>query len=186
MIDRFEYIVYRLFEPDQAEDSFSIFDPSGQFDEDVDDHTGIARSLTAAFLITLAGKRHRDSGRAESFIRRMAKLPQWADLAGCYLAGKNLVQKEIETACTQNPDFSNRLENLYEWLSSEEDFNADQANERRWSVFFPEGTGIWENRQDRIKQLRKKRMVSITELNASPLTDPGRQILFTSNVLLIV
>jgi hypothetical protein len=186
MIDRFEYIVYRLFEPDQAEGSFSIFDPSGQFDEDVDDHTGIARSLTAAFLITLAGKRHRDSGRAERFIRRMAKLPQWADLAGCYLAGKNLVQKEIATASAQNPDFSNRLENLYEWLSSEKDFNADQANERRWSVFFPEGTGIWENRQDRIKQLRKKRMVNITELNTSPLTDPGRQILFTSNVLLTV
>ena len=56
MIDRFEYIVYRLFEPDQAEDSFSIFDPLGQFDEDVDDHIGIARSLTAAFLITLALK----------------------------------------------------------------------------------------------------------------------------------
>ncbi|MBW1827812.1 MAG: hypothetical protein JRI74_00105 [Deltaproteobacteria bacterium] len=186
MIDLFEYIVYRLFEPDQAEGSFSIFDPLGQFDEDVDDHTGIARSLTAAFLIILAGKRHRDSGRAESFIRRMAKLPQWADLAGCYLAGKNLVQKEIATACAQNPDFSNRLENLYEWLSSEKDFNADQANERRWSVFFPEGTGICDNRQDRIKQLRKKRMVNITELNASPLTDPGRQILFTSNVLLTV
>ena len=54
------------------------------------------------------------------------------------------------------------------------------------SVFFPEGTGISEAKQERIKQLRAKRIVRITELNASPITDPGQQLLFTSNVLLTV
>ena len=37
-----------------------------------------------------------------------------------------------------------------------------------------------------MKQLRKKRTVRIIKLNASPITDPGRQLLFTSNVLLTV
>lgn len=187
MIDHFEYIIYRLFAPDQKGDAFSIFDPSEQFDEKAVNHIDIARTLNAAFLITLAGKRHRDFDRADDFIRRMAKSSEWADLAGVYLTWKKLVLKEIETACIQDPHFADRLEDLYEWLSNRQDSEtAGSANEKIWSVFFPEGTGISENRQDKILQLRKKRTITITERVPSPLTDPGRQLLFTSNVLLTV
>ena len=187
MIDKFEYIIFRMFDPDQESEAFSIFNPSGQFDENADHHTDIARSLNSAFLITLAGKRHRDSERAETFIKRMAKSSRWADLAGCYLAGKTLVQNEIEAACVQDTAFCSRLETLHERLIHKKGHvSPDPADEGIWPVSFPEGTGIINARHRRIEQLRKKRTVRITELNPSPLTDPGRQLLFTSNVLLTV
>ncbi len=187
MIDHFEYIIYRMFEPDPKGNSVSIFDPSGQFDEKAINHVDIVRTLNAAFLINLAGTRHRDFNRADYFIKRMAKSSEWADLAGAYLAGKKLVLREIETACVQEPDFADKLKDLYEWLSSAQDIEtADNAKEKIWSVFFPEGTDTSENRQDKILQLRKKRTITITEPAPSPLTDPGRQLLFTSNVLLTV
>ena len=187
MIDKFEYIVFRMFEPGPKSKSFSIFDPAGQFDENADHHTDIAKSLNSAFLITLAGKRHPNSEKAEAFIRRMAKSSRWSDIASCYLAGKTLVQNEIEAACVQNPDFRSRLENLYEQLANEKgNISSDPGNEGIWSVFFPEGTGVFNAWHHRIEQLRKKRTVRITELNATPLNDPGTQLLFTSNVLLTV
>jgi len=187
MLDHFEYIIYRLFEPAQKEDSVPIFDPSVQFDESPVNHINIVRSLNAAFLITLAGKRHRDFDRADEFIRRVAKSSEWADLAGDYLAWKKLILKEIETEYTQDTDFANKIEDLYEWLSSVQDINtSDNGSEKIWSVFFSEGTGISEDRKDKILRLRKKRTITITEPAPSPLTDPGRQLLFTSNVLLTV
>ncbi len=187
MIEHFEYIIYRLFEPDQEGDSVSIFDPSEQFDENAVNHIDIAKSLNAAFLITLAGNKHRDFDRADEFIRHMAKSSEWADLAGACLTGKKLVLKEIETASKQDLDFAAKLKDVYEWLSSTHNIEtADNAKEKIWSVFFPEGTGISEDRQEKILQLRKKRTINITEPAPSPLTDPGRQLLFTSNVLLTV
>ena len=152
MIDKFEYIVFRMFASDPESNGFSVFDPAGQFDENADHHTDIASSLNSAFLITLAGKRHRDSERAEAYIRRMAKSSRWSDLAGCYLAGKTLVQNEIEAACVQNPDFCSRVENLYEQLANEKGKNSpDPGDEGIWSVFFPEGTGIFNAWQHRIE-----------------------------------
>ena len=187
MIDKFEYILFRMFDPDQEPESFSIFNPSDQFDDNADLHTDIARSLNSAFLITLAGKRHRDSERAATFIRRMAKTSEWTDLAGCYQAGKTLIQNELEAVCVQNTAFRSRVENLYERLNNEKgNISLAPEDEGIWSVFFPEGTGIFNAWHHRVEQLRKKRTVRIMELNPSPLTDPGRQLLFTSNVLLTV
>jgi hypothetical protein len=53
-------------------------------------------------------------------------------------------------------------------------------------VFCPEAYGIRNHEQERIRALRAKRTLTITELNTTPITDPARQILFTSNALLTV
>jgi hypothetical protein len=187
MIDQFESIIYELFKTNEEEKSFSIFDPTEQFEEYKDDHINIAKTLNAAFLIILAGKRHRASKRANNFIKRMTASLKWADLANFYLTGKDTILQEIETVCEKDPDFANRLGALSKWLSNKENSDsAEETNERIWSVFFPEATGIFGERQERIKRLRAKRTVTITKPNASPLVEPGRQLLFTSNVLLTI
>jgi len=56
--------------------------------------------------------------------------------------------------------------------------------EKIWSLFFPEGTGILDNKEDRIDQLRAKRRIEIRSLNSSSLKPPLSKILFTSNALL--
>ncbi len=55
MIERLESILSALFQPNDGEDNFSIFDPAVQLDEDRADPAGIAQALNAAFLILLAG-----------------------------------------------------------------------------------------------------------------------------------
>jgi len=187
MIEHFEAIIYHLLQPDGRGNPFSDFDPDDPFEKDIDHHADTVKALNTAFLITLAGSRQKNSDRAEVFLEHMAESSRWEDLAKFYLSAKQLVHKEIETVCARDPDFSNNVKALREWLSDPESKNCtEKTTENIWSVFFPEGTGISEAKQERIKQLRAKRTVRITELNASPITDPGRQLLFTSNVLLTV
>jgi len=55
-----------------------------------------------------------------------------------------------------------------------------------WNVFFPEGAGLPETRAERVQSLREKRKVRITKPNPAPLSEPGRELLFTANVLLTI
>ena len=117
----------------------------------------------------------------------MADIPEWKDISGFYSNGINLVHKEIETICKNDPNFAKCLKNLSKWVSNKDNLcNQEETIEKIWTVFFPEATGIRKNEQKRIKDLRKKRALTITELNAVPITNPVQQILFTSNTLLTI
>jgi hypothetical protein len=59
-----------------------------------------------------------------------------------------------------------------------------EAAEHFWSVFFPEANSLRTHWNELSEALRKKRTVTITQLNETPIIDPAQQILFTSNVLL--
>jgi hypothetical protein len=187
MIEHFESIIFKLIQPKEEKDTFSILDPAEQLDEERTDNAGIAQALNAAFLITLAGSMHPASGRAKRLLARMADSSEWADLAKFYMNGIKLVHQEIKDICKQDPSFADLLKTLSEWLSDKENMNhTEEKIEKIWSVFFPEANGIRANKQERIEALREKRSVTITELNTTPITDPVRQILFTSNVLLTI
>jgi len=187
MKEYFTSIIYTLIQPKREKDTFSIFDPTKQLDEKRTDNAGIAQSLNAAFLIALADPKHPESKRAKRFLTRMRDSSEWANIATFYLNGIGLVHREIEDVCKYDPSFSERLKTLSEWMSNNESLNkTEETIEKIWSVFFPEGNDILANKQKRIKTLRAKRTVTITKLNATPITDPAQQILFTSNVLLTI
>jgi len=187
MIEQFESIIFTLIQPKEEKGTFSILDPTGQLEEERTDNAGIARALNAAFLITLAGSMHPALERAERLLARMVDSSEWADTAKFYTNGIKVVHQEIETVCKQDPNFADRLKTLLAWVSNKENMNnTEETTEKIWSVFFPEANGIRSNKQERIKALREKRTVTITELNTTPITDPTRQILFTSNVLLTI
>lgn len=185
MIKQFESIISALMQPEEEMNTFSIFDPACQFDEYRTDDVGIARALNAAFLIALAGDMHPAFEQAKRFLDNMINSPEWADTARFYTNGINLIHREIDSVCRHDPDFANRLKTLADWISDKETLNnAEEMEEKTWSVFFPEARGIRENKQEHLKTLREKRTVTIDELNNTPITDPAGQILFTSNVLL--
>ncbi|NVM25647.1 MAG: hypothetical protein HWN70_06980 [Desulfobacterales bacterium] len=187
MIEQFESIIFTLLRPKGDKDTFSIFDPTDQLDEERTDGAGIAQALNAAFLITLAGSMHPALVRAERLLAHMVGSSEWADIARFYLNGVKLIHQEIESVCRQDPIFKDRLKTLFEWVSDRENLkNSQETVEKIWSVFFPEARGIRAHKQGCIKALREKRTVTITELNTTPITDPARQILFTSNVLLTI
>jgi len=187
MKEYFTSIIYTLIQPKREKDTFSIFDPTKQLDEKRTDNAGIAQSLNAAFLIALADPKHPESKRAKRFLTRMRDSSEWANIATFYLNGIGLVHREIEDVCKYDPSFSERLKTLSEWMSNNQNLNkTEETREKIWSLFFPEAHGILGNREERIKTLRAKRTVTITKLNATPITNAAQQILFTSNVLLTI
>ena len=146
-----------------------------------------AQALNTAFLICLAGDRHPDYARAKNFLYQMKRSPRWSTTAAFYRSGIKRIQQEIDNACQQDDDFALRLKTLSDEVDRCENLSpAGVLPDRFWSVFFPEGSGIFKDPASRVAALRTKRRVSITELNAYPIADPAREILFTSNILLTV
>jgi hypothetical protein len=187
MKEHFTSIISTLMQPKRDKDTFSIFDPTLQFDEKRTDKSGIAQSLNAAFLIGLADGKHPELPRAKRFLARMKNSSEWAHIATFYLNGIGVVHREIESMCTNDRNFSHRLKTLSTWMSNNKNLNkTEEAIEKIWSVFFPEANDILTNKHQRVKALREKRTVTIAKLNATPITDPAQQILFTSNVLLTI
>jgi hypothetical protein len=187
MIEQFQSIISALIQPKKVENTFSILNDSRIFDRDLVDEADVAGALNAAFLFKLCGATHPLSKRAERFFVHMADSEPWAAVTQFYIDGLTLVIQEIEDICKQDAQFAARLGSLSQWLSNQENTkDANDMAEAVWSVFFPEANGILSNKQEGIEALRAKRIVTISELNKSPITDPARQILFTSNVLLTV
>lgn len=147
-----------LAEPGHLFDARVLFDP-GKAD---------APSAMAAFLLALGG-----DATALDYLGQKAKPNA---LAGFFLNSLEQVEQEIGQACT-HPEFVERLAALAE--------NPADGNSL-WDVFFPEGAGLPETRAERVQTLREKRRVAIIKPNPAPLSDPGRELLFTSNVLLTI
>lgn len=158
-----------------------------QFDPDNHESRAVAGSLNAGFLITLTDGLHPETSPAKQFLSRMRGTPAWHDLATFYEKAGEWVRDEIRDVCINNPDFRKRLISLASWMTGRNGSETrEEMKERVWSVFFPEANHMLTNRDDRIEALRKKRTATVTELNRTPITNPAGQILFTSNVLLIV
>jgi len=186
MFKHFESIVSSLIQPRKGKPLLSDIESYEQFDTGSDD-TGIAQALNTAFLIAMAGESNPLSGSAKDFLVRIAGLPRWAEIADFYLNGIVQVRREMKEICWQDADFAERLESLAEWLSDQKAiFDDEDSAEKIWSVFFPEAVGIREKRDEYTDALRSRRIVNVTELNNTPITDPCTQILFTSNVLLTI
>ena len=162
-------------------------DLHAQFNMEPRNDLEVYKKLNAAFLFALAGKNHPDTKRGRNFLMGMSESNEWKDIARFYLKGISLVTNEISLTCKKDKNFSKKLKELAEYLSNENN-SADSTimEELFWSVFFPEAAGIHTNTQKQIDILRRKRIVSLKKLNNKPITDPGRQILFTSNALLTI
>jgi hypothetical protein len=187
MIDKFRSIVLALIQAQGKQGDFFVCSASNHFDDQSDDATRVSRSLNAAFLITLSADSHPDFVRAEAYLNRMADSSEWGESARFYVRAKSLIRSEIESVSRRDSGFSERLDSLFKWISRKSYVeDPHETRERVWRLFFPEASGILANRKEQINALRAKRTVNITKLNPSPILDPGREILFTSNVLLTI
>ena len=145
-------------DPDILFDVQTLFDPAKKD----------AQSATAAFLLSLAGNKE-----AFAYLEQEAERGNTPEF---FLNSLDLIEKEIGQAA-QDPGFEKKLEALAR--------NPTDETVLR-NVFFPEGAGLPETRAERVHALREKRVVRISQLNPTPLSEPGSELLFTSNVLLTV
>ena len=185
MLHHFQSILSRLFATKRDSGQFSIFNPQSQFNPHPENDAQTVASLNAAFLILLCGKENPGYAVANDLLIHISAIPRWAPFAAFYREGIELIREEIEEVCRDDADFAARLESLSENLIIPE-ATTDPAilTEKIWSVFFPEAVGIRRHEKEKIEQLRQRRRVKITRTNPSPVSDPAREILFTSNVLL--
>lgn len=146
----------------------------------------VAEALNHAFLISLAGPDHPYHKEAEELLSGLAGDPDWGVVAGFYRSGLKRIQEELETLWREDGRFTERLKALSDWIENPENLEKEVAAEKFWAVFFPEAEGIYGNEEKAIEALRERRTVAIETLNPAPISDPGREILFTSNVLLTV
>ncbi len=186
-IKQFENIIYYLTNTETGTNPvLPLCNPQEQFAMDNKDSTAIAKSLNAAFLITLSGKRNTKFDEAKRFLEDMSSSSEWGNAARFFLSGVDAIEDEISNVCKTDKDFNSRIESLSEWLSNPEKQDEKETAERIWSLFCPEAAGITDNKGKKIADLIDKRKVTVTDLNPSPITNPAQQILFTSNILLTV
>jgi hypothetical protein len=141
------------------------------------------QNLNWSFLILMAGKRHPEYSKVKAFLENLSTSLEWGDFSRFYLNSIQLIATEQERRFRKDPELKAKFQEL-ETALAENSTDDNAIAETIWSVLFPESTNIRGQEQARIAGLRKKRTVTITELNSNPIKYPARQILFTSNALL--
>jgi hypothetical protein len=136
MLEIFESVCYALLQSKSKASALPIFDPLEHLSDEFDDTVAVARSLNAASLIQLCGRRHPAYDRARNILAKGVQFSKWAVVAKFYLTGINRIHKEIEHACNTDREFFRRLKHLSEWLSHNQDKSDEsELTERIWSVF---------------------------------------------------
>ncbi len=156
------------------------------FNTKADNRNDICRSLNAAFIIRLCGENHREYSRAGRYLLSFQKNREYAGLAEFYRKGTESINAEITKRSSTDSEFALKLKELENYFIDSGNMNRSRTINLMWSVFFPEAEGIFEEKEQRSDRLRKRRSVKITALNPEPISDPGRQMIFTSNILLTI
>jgi hypothetical protein len=151
------------------------------------EEAAIAHNLNRSFLISLSGKSHTLYNRAERYLDDLASHPSWKDAVLFYKEGIKHIHAETADLYNNDKSFKEELDALYSWTSTPENCSDQYAGaEKIRKVFFPEGVSICGETRSKIELLREKRRVKVTGLNPCPVSDPAKEILITSNILITV
>lgn len=126
----------------------------------------------AAFLVSLAGPRHRGFAGAED------RLGGTMALRAFFGNARTLIEGELDRVANADARFRAALDHAATHLEAAED-----GYEVVWPVTFPPGAGIRTRWPAAVAELRRRRTVRLIALNPDPITDPTVQVLFTANVL---
>ncbi|UCG38438.1 MAG: hypothetical protein JSV00_09710 [bacterium] len=146
----------------------------------------VARNVNAAFLLGPAGLP--SSHRALEYLVGTRGDRNWGPAARACLEALEAMDREVEEATAGDAWMRKAVEDLAGHLASGPGTGEVQTLERFHRLFFPEGVGLRDDsgsaRERAVRQLREKRLVSVSRLNPKPVASPHREVLFTSNVLL--
>jgi hypothetical protein len=108
--------------------------------------------------------------------------------------GRELLLQELASLCDSDDEVRNALSEAADYLDARGSSSGgalgvtwnEETRRVLWRLFFPEGASLEEDRESAVSRLRRRRRVTITTANEKPITDPVRELLFTSNVLITV
>jgi hypothetical protein len=187
MKEKIKEIFKRLAGLDKESKSLSGINIPGQFIQEEASDPSIARNLNSAFLILLSGASHPLYTQALQYIGKFDGHPLWAKCVKFYKDGLDLIGSEMSEAYDSDDSFRDELDLLYSFVTEpEKNKGTEDKVEMFHRLFFPEGVSISENRIEKTDLLRQKRSVKISNFNPSPVRNPARELLFTSNILITV
>ena len=187
MKKKLEAIVAHLAGLEKGSKSLSGINIPGQFIQEDESSPSIARNLNSAFLIQLAGVSHPLYAKASQYINKYEDHPVWAECVKFYKDGLDLIVPELSEAYDSDNSLRDELDHLYSWITGpEENKGPEETINMFHRLFFPEGVSISENKIEKTARLRNKRGVNISYLNPSPVRNPAKELLFTSNILITV
>lgn len=142
--------------------------------------TQIAQNLNAAFLQSLSGDES-----AIAFLKDYQVDEVWANTANYYLNALEELPKEFEQLTTTDKEFNQAVLQLLNAIESSDSISQEEWRELIWQVFFPDGCNLLYSPEYAIQKLHQDREVTIKQ-QARGITNPAKQILFTSNALITV
>lgn len=183
MIDKFRTILRWMINnlPDQRISNTTDYSSYEEADNEVE----TAIMMNWAFLVALAEDDNFNWKNAREFLSRMKKTEKWGDVSRFFLKGLESIPEEINSMALSDGQFLQDTNNLTELIING-DSGIDELREKFWALFFPEGHGIFLNKVEKRNALREKRTIKISSLNDTPVNEPVKQVLFTSNVLLTI
>lgn len=185
MEQQFKAIIKFIIGDETIDESLANICIPAQFRPEEEDIPAVARNLNAAFLISLSGDFNPLYNEASRYLSRYESHPAWGRCVSFYKEGLQLIGTEISHVCSYDETFHEDLNHLYTWIQGPDSSkNMQETVDMIRTVFFPEGVSLCKNRNDRVNELRKKRNITVTKLNPSPVRDPAREILMTSNILI--
>ena len=181
-----ETIIRRMVDSVNGNRPLSGFIAADQFHPKEKRDEEVARNLNAAFLIVLSGSQHPLFEQADEYLKGLREDRRWAEIATFYTEGVRRISKEISEACLADKAYEDAFDDAASWSTLSGTSWGDDAREKVWQVFFPEGSTCLGDHEERISKLRQKRRVRITRLNQEPVNEPAREILFMSNLLITI
>ena len=187
-------ILGRMFGPDVGTPGLPILDLSPWLKLDAEP----LAQVTAAFLVAAAGPAHPDRDQAMAVLAGPAAPAAGhaahlvagpaaaaaepaapaagasADLASFYRDGLERMAAELSRVTAEEPRVAARLGAAAAALNAAT--SADEAREGIWGVFFPQAVGIQGHEEERIRDLRSARTVTVTRPAPDPMTNPGRDV----------
>ncbi|MGD2035354.1 MAG: hypothetical protein PVF73_09885 [Bacteroidales bacterium] len=148
------------------------------------ENTSPANKLNSAFLICLSGKDHPLFHEAERALHKDHTDQSLNDLSEFYCKRLTDIENEISGAEQAHSSFREALSDLETYLKGSPSTADKVFYDKFWQVFFPEGVDVFSNPHIHAEKLRASRLVKITQTNRNPVSEPGRELIFTSNVLL--
>ena len=175
---RLTALLSRALAPDATVPGLPLFHPGRWLARDADPLAQVA----AAFLIAASGKDHPDLGPATLLLEDPPA--EAAELAAFYRESLEAMQDELDRAFADDTALAKAWDTAAAELAAAA--TAEEATEAIWRAFFPQALGIRHHENSQVSALRQRRTIEIDALADDPITDPAREVLFTSNVLLTV
>ncbi len=178
MDGRLTALLSRALDPAASAPGLPLFHATRWLAEDAEP---VAR-VAAAFVIAAGAPDHPEHDRAQA---TLAEPPAGAEgSAAFYRSALEHIDRELSSVFEAAPAVAERWDAAVVALDAAS--TADDVAEAIWRAFFPQAVGIRHHENTHISALRHTRTIEIEELAADPITDPAREVLFTSNVLLTV